>query len=90
MFASKYWPIWATVVAFLVLGAFLARVSYIGVEAVQENTRTLARMGELAIGNKDMLAAVRKDMQLAAERFKVVDQQLTIIELQLDAARKQR
>jgi len=58
--------------------------------AVQENTRTLSRLGDLAIGNKRMLDSVHQDMQLAAERFKIVDQQLTIIELQLNALRSTR
>jgi hypothetical protein len=84
---------WVEVAALVSLALTLLFIAWSGVVligAVRENTRTLDRLGELAVGNKIVLATVHQDMQLAAERFKVVDQQLTIIELQLDAARKEK
>jgi hypothetical protein len=81
---------WFRVAAILLGVALVGLVGWVGavaVEAVRENTRTLSRLGDLAMGNERMLNAVHKDMELAAERFKVVDQQLTIIELQLNALR---
>jgi hypothetical protein len=76
----RHWFLVGAAILLAALAVFVSYVSAAGLDAIRENTRALARVRAESLANREMLDAVRRDLESSGLRFEVIRRQLEAIE----------